>query len=459
MPLTHPHTSRLGRVLLGAVVTAAAFAPSASAAFYSPGAPGHVGTSVEYEDHTSLYDSIDGPSSGDSSQTERDSVRSQTGYAEGHTSGWLAVSPTWPPPITGCTGGCSDADAVAAGEADVAAGTLKAFARSNAWGWGGNESLGTARSKVNLDDTITVSKATTVTLKGRLVADLFRRSSDFDAVQDPSSSLDASVRIGYCGSEGCDPTTGFAERITPELLSSEASSVHEVDQPFEVQVAVPAGRSPVNAELYAQVSTVGEENGGSAAGSDAHVDRTSDADRLEFQIIVPDDVVVTSGSGKLPIVGGKQEEQDTTPPALVVPQGVTADATTPSGAVVNYTVQATDASGQPSVVCSPASGSTFALGTTTVTCVATDAAGNATTKSFAVTVRDAAAQLGTLRQKILQHNKATQTHLLPHLKEKCNSMSTLRHKLGLLVRKGELSQVQADVLRIDVDRIAGALGC
>jgi Ca2+-binding RTX toxin-like protein len=42
----------------------------------------------------------------------------------------------------------------------------------------------------------------------------------------------------------------------------------------------------------------------------------------------------------------------------------------------------------PPVTCLPASGATFPLGTTTVTCTATDAAGNARTGTFPVTVRD-----------------------------------------------------------------------
>ena len=59
-----------------------------------------------------------------------------------------------------------------------------------------------------------------------------------------------------------------------------------------------------------------------------------------------------------------------------------------SGAVVTYSGQsATDlVDGSVPVTCSPASGSTFAIGTTTVTCSATDAHGNTGTKSFHVTV-------------------------------------------------------------------------
>ncbi len=57
--------------------------------------------------------------------------------------------------------------------------------------------------------------------------------------------------------------------------------------------------------------------------------------------------------------------------------------------MIDFTVSAwDDVDGPLTPVCEPASGSTFALGTTTVTCSATDAAGNTATASFAVTVVD-----------------------------------------------------------------------
>jgi hypothetical protein len=80
---------------------------------------------------------------------------------------------------------------------------------------------------------------------------------------------------------------------------------------------------------------------------------------------------------------------DTTPPSITVPADITAEATSASGATVSYTVSATDAvDGTVGVVCSPASGTTFALGSTTVSCTATDAHNNTSTKSFAVNVVD-----------------------------------------------------------------------
>ena len=80
--------------------------------------------------------------------------------------------------------------------------------------------------------------------------------------------------------------------------------------------------------------------------------------------------------------------RDTVAPALTVPSNITAPATSGAGAVVTFAATATDAvTAAPTVTCVPASGSTFPIGTTTVTCTATDAAGNTSApKSFTVTV-------------------------------------------------------------------------
>ncbi|PWU11122.1 MAG: hypothetical protein C5B50_24045 [Verrucomicrobia bacterium] len=78
---------------------------------------------------------------------------------------------------------------------------------------------------------------------------------------------------------------------------------------------------------------------------------------------------------------------DTTAPDINCPTNMVADATTPRGAVVTFAATATDAcSGPPIFVCQPASGSIFPIGTTTVTCTATDLAGNVSSRQFQVTV-------------------------------------------------------------------------
>ncbi|HKS25288.1 MAG TPA: HYR domain-containing protein [Thermoanaerobaculia bacterium] len=80
---------------------------------------------------------------------------------------------------------------------------------------------------------------------------------------------------------------------------------------------------------------------------------------------------------------------DTTPPALHLPSDITVNADASCSATVSYTATATDlVDGNVSVTCTPPSGSSFALGTTTVNCSATDAHHNTAHGSFHVTVQD-----------------------------------------------------------------------
>jgi hypothetical protein len=73
-----------------------------------------------------------------------------------------------------------------------------------------------------------------------------------------------------------------------------------------------------------------------------------------------------------------------------VPSGVVVEANGPSGSVATYTAPtATDAADGPEPVsCGPASGSTFPLGVTTVTCTASDSHGNTSNASFTISVVD-----------------------------------------------------------------------
>ena len=74
--------------------------------------------------------------------------------------------------------------------------------------------------------------------------------------------------------------------------------------------------------------------------------------------------------------------------AITCPADIYATASTLSGAVVTYaTPPASGGCGVLTVTCTPASGSLFAIGTTTVTCVAQDSCGNKATCTFNVIVR------------------------------------------------------------------------
>jgi len=78
---------------------------------------------------------------------------------------------------------------------------------------------------------------------------------------------------------------------------------------------------------------------------------------------------------------------DTTPPVIECPADTTIDCAGPDGAIVAFTVTATDScDSKPTVVCNPPSGSVFPIGTTAVTCTATDADGNSSQCTFNITL-------------------------------------------------------------------------
>ncbi|MBT2514694.1 HYR domain-containing protein [Arthrobacter sp. ISL-30] len=88
---------------------------------------------------------------------------------------------------------------------------------------------------------------------------------------------------------------------------------------------------------------------------------------------------------------------DIAPPTLTLPDSIIAEATGAAGATVPYTATDTDDTDRnPAVACEPASGFSFPLGATTVTCTATDATGNQAGGSFTVTVVDTTAPTLTL---------------------------------------------------------------
>ncbi|MEW6210211.1 MAG: HYR domain-containing protein [Acidobacteriota bacterium] len=105
---------------------------------------------------------------------------------------------------------------------------------------------------------------------------------------------------------------------------------------------------------------------------------------------------------------------ETTPPVITCPANITVTATTPgsTSVVVNYPAPtATDNCAVQSVVCTPPSGSAFPLGSTTVTCTATDSAGNSASCSFTVATFDVCTQDDSSSSRVLLWNSATGDYL------------------------------------------------
>jgi hypothetical protein len=100
--------------------------------------------------------------------------------------------------------------------------------------------------------------------------------------------------------------------------------------------------------------------------------------------------------------------KDTEKPMLACPTNITKNNDAGKcSAVVTYSATATDnCDGTDTVIFSPASGSTFPVGKTTVTATATDKAGNTTSCSFTVTVQDKEAPQIRCPQNITQNSDA-----------------------------------------------------
>jgi len=82
------------------------------------------------------------------------------------------------------------------------------------------------------------------------------------------------------------------------------------------------------------------------------------------------------------------EETDFTAPVITTPGDIAVNANSGQGSIVHYTPTATAGSGATlPVTCIPPSGSGFPIGSTPVTCTATDASGNTATATFNVIVQ------------------------------------------------------------------------
>lgn len=158
---------------------------------------------------------------------------------------------------------------------------------------------------------------------------------------------------------------------------------------------------------------------------------------------------------------------DTTPPVLLPPGDLIVDATSPAGAVVTFAASAVDqVDGAVVVTCAPASGEPFGVGTTTVSCTATDAAGNTTTGGFVVTVRGAAELATDLVSLVSQLNLAQAGGLLDNALEQgpgspagCNTLTAFSQQVSAQAGKKKLTESQASALLAAAESIRAAGGC
>ena len=171
---------------------------------------------------------------------------------------------------------------------------------------------------------------------------------------------------------------------------------------------------------------------------------------------------------------------DTAAPMVHPPSNISVNATSPAGAVVSYGVSVTDV-GSPGLVatCTSAltaglaSGSTFPIGTTTMTCTAQDAAGNSSaTGTFTIAVQSASQQVTNLETKVqnVRLDPPTRRNLVRILQNAqsaitkgdivgaCDKLTSFSSQVQAQAGK-KLAQATANDLITDAQRIKQVLGC
>ncbi len=174
---------------------------------------------------------------------------------------------------------------------------------------------------------------------------------------------------------------------TPSVIDSRDGSMVAVTVAVEVSDAAdPMPRCMIlgvtsNEDISGDVNVTGDLT------LELRAERDTDVRNYVIQVQCTDAAnLSTQGETTVTVTG-----DDPDPETLVihVPDPITVEATSPDGTVVTFTVTADGTSDpDPEITCTPASGSAFPLGTTTVSCTATDSFGNTASDSFTVTVRD-----------------------------------------------------------------------
>lgn len=236
--------------------------------------------------------------------------------------------PTWTWPFVGSScpkTGCAAWHSRALGAVDVGRGKLEAYAESSLMTGGfeaDNAGYSQTLGRAFLDDKITLSRAATVVLRGRVRGRTWASHSHIGWYGDPDAVLEAeaffSVRAPPESEVPWQRVGGFQRSYEPTVYGCPypdscavgpgvpAPAPRSINDSFEIEVPLEAGTSFFSAELVADVDMLvwgakGDEHR-TAHAMDALIDSASS---LEFEIVVPDDVCAGSASGLLPIDGPK----------------------------------------------------------------------------------------------------------------------------------------------------------
>ena len=170
----------------------------------------------------------------------------------------------------------------------------------------------------------------------------------------------------------------FAPLLPQPTISAQPQSTTNECAGANAGFSVTATPSPLTYQWYSGVSPISN-----ATNSMLSVAATT-ANAGNYK------VVVSNGGGSVTSSVAILTIKDTIAPSITTPGNISASRTSSGGAAITFPASATDTcAGSVPVVCTPASGSTFAVGATNVTCVANDGNGNTNSATFTVTVTEA----------------------------------------------------------------------
>jgi hypothetical protein len=182
--------------------------------------------------------------------------------------------------------------------------------------------------------------------------------------------------------------------IVRDSSSNEVSATRSVVVADRVTPALTLlGSNPLTLECHTAFSDPGATASDACAGDLTSVIQTTGTVNTNAVGSYTRTYTVSDPSGNTNAATRIVQVLDTTAPVIACPTNLvtTTDTGQCTRSNVTYSATATDACATPSVVCNPASGSTFSLGTNTVTCTATDPSSNSASCNFTVTVNDAQA--------------------------------------------------------------------
>ena len=197
----------------------------------------------------------------------------------------------------------------------------------------------------------------------------------------------------HYGSNSCSQTVNIVDNLTPAFSTNPVNSTIECNANTAANVAAWLGAPGATEACIAPTRPVvisSDYRAGAGCGGVGAAGTVNGAVKVTFTGSDPCNTNTVQASATLTIT-------DTLPPVLTLPGPTTAEATSASGAVVTYAATANDAAtGPATITCTPPSGSTFPIGSTTVTCTSTDPTGHKATGTFIITISDTKAPVLTL---------------------------------------------------------------